>query len=113
MRPEGAEAATRVAAVNTADALYWNAAQQLAHLTANGASIRPGDLFGSGTVSGPERSQSGSLLELTWSGRDPIDVGGMARTFLEDGDEVVLRGAARAGGELVPLGPVGGTIVAG
>ena len=113
MRPEGTEAATRIAAVNTADALYWNAAQQLAHLTANGASIRPGDLFGSGTVSGPERGQSGSLLELTWSGRDPVDVGEVARTFLEDGDEVVLRGAARVGGELVPLGPVAGTVFAG
>ena len=60
--------------------LYWNIEQQLAHLTANGASLRTGDLLASGTISGPERDSSGSLIELTWNER-----------FLEDGDEVVLR----------------------
>jgi fumarylacetoacetase len=72
--------------------LYWTAPQQLAHATVNGANVRPGDLYASGTISGPEPGTYGSLLELTWGGRDALDAGGAARTFLEDGDEVVLRG---------------------
>jgi fumarylacetoacetase len=74
--------------------MYWSMAQQLAHATVNGASTRPGDLFGSGTASGPDPATSGgSLLELTWGGRDPIDLpGGERRTFVEDGDTVTLRG---------------------
>ena len=77
-----------------ADQLYWSAAQQVAHLTSNGASLRAGDLLGSGTISGPERDQRGCLLELTWNGEEPVALGdGSSRTFLEDGDEVVLRGA--------------------
>ena len=77
-----------------ADQLYWSVAQQVAHLTVNGASLRTGDLLGSGTISGPERDQRGSLLELSWNGDDPIELDdGSTRTFLEDGDEVVLRGA--------------------
>jgi fumarylacetoacetase len=84
--------------------LYWSAAQQLAHMTVNGASARVGDLFGSGTISGPEREQRGSLLELSWNGADPIALpDGSTRVFLEDGDEVVLRGSA---GEAVALGEV-------
>jgi fumarylacetoacetase len=86
--------------------LYWSAAQQLAHMTVNGASLRVGDLFGSGTISGPERGQRGSLLELSWNGEEPIALpDGSTRTFLEDGDEVVLRGRA---GEAVELGEVRG-----
>jgi fumarylacetoacetase len=88
--------------------LYWSAAQQLAHMTVNGASLRVGDLYGSGTISGPEREQRGSLLELSWNGAEPIGVpDGSTRTFLEDGDEVVLRGRA---GEAVALGEVRGRI---
>jgi fumarylacetoacetase len=76
----------------------------IAHLTANGASLRTGDLLGSGTISGPERGQRGSLIELSWNGAEPLELpGGAARTFLEDGDEVVLRGTA--------LGEVAGRIV--
>ena len=74
--------------------LYWSAAQQLAHLTVNGASLRVGDLFASGTISGPEREQRGCLLELSWNGAEPLELAdGSTRSFLEDGDEVVLRGA--------------------
>jgi fumarylacetoacetase len=74
-------------------AMYWTAAQMLAHMTVNGASIRPGDLFASGTVSGPEPGQAGSLLELSRGGRAPLALpGGVTRSFLEDGDEVVIRG---------------------
>jgi fumarylacetoacetase len=85
--------------------LYWSIAQQIAHLTSNGASLRVGDLLGTGTISGPEREQRGCLLELSWAGQEPIELeDGSTRTFLEDGDEVVLRGE--------PLGEVRGRIVA-
>jgi fumarylacetoacetase len=83
-----------IAAVN-ARGLYWSAPQQLAHLTSNGATIRPGDLFASGTISGERSDQAGSLLERTWNGRDPLPLpSGAVRTFLEDGDTVTLRGWA-------------------
>ena len=85
-----------VIARTSARHLYWSAAQQLAHMTVNGASLRVGDLFASGTISGPEREQRGSLLELSWNGAEPIELAdGSTRSFLEDGDEVVLRGARR------------------
>ena len=88
--------------------LYWTGSQQLAHLTVNGASIRTGDLFASGTISGPDRGTEGSLLELTSNGAEPLLLAdGSTRTFLEDGDEVVLRG--RAGD--VELAEVRGTIL--
>jgi fumarylacetoacetase len=75
--------------------LYWTIPQQLAHATVNGASVRPGDLFASGTISGPEHGSEGSLIELTRNGAHPIGLAdGSTRTFLEDGDEVVLRGRA-------------------
>jgi fumarylacetoacetase len=88
--------------------LYWSAAQQLAHMTVNGATLRVGDLYGSGTISGPEREQRGSLLELSWGGEEPIALpDGSTRTFLEDGDEVVLRGR---GGQAIELGEVRGRL---
>jgi fumarylacetoacetase len=87
--------------------LYWTFPQQLAHATVNGAPARPGDLYASGTISGSEPGSAGSLIELTWGGRDPLPLAGGARTFLEDGDTVVLRGIA---GEL-SLGEVAGTVV--
>ena len=98
----------QISATNFAG-LYWTIAQQLAHLTANGASLRPGDLYASGTVSGPERGSEGSLIELTWGGAEPIELpDGATRTFLEDGDVVVLEGAA---GDHVHLGSVDGEIL--
>ncbi len=92
--------------------MYWSPAQMLAHLTVNGASTRPGDLFASGTVSGPERGQRGALLELTWGGREPVTVKGEERTFLLDGDEVVLTATApgTAGGR-IGFGEVRGRIL--
>jgi fumarylacetoacetase len=99
--------ATVVARTN-ARHLYWSAAQQLAHMTVNGASLSVGDLFASGTISGPQRGQRGSLLELSWNGAEPIELAdGSARTFLQDGDEVVLRGR---GGDALDLGEVRGRI---
>ena len=92
--------------------MYWTAAQQLAQMTVNGASLRTGDLYGSGTVSGPEPGQRGSLLELTWNGRDPLELPEGKRTFLEDGDVVTLTAwAPGAGGSRVGLGEVVGRIV--
>ena len=76
--------------------MYWTAPQMLAHLTANGASLRTGDLFGSGTVSGDAVDQRGSLIELTWNGRDPLN----GRTFLEDGDVVTISARTRTGAYL-------------
>ncbi|MGW4729897.1 fumarylacetoacetase [Streptomyces shenzhenensis] len=93
--------------------MYWTAAQQLAHLTVNGASLRTGDLYGSGTVSGPEPDQRGSLLELTWNGRDPLELPDGKRAFLEDGDVVTLSAwAPGPGGVRVGLGDVTGRVVA-
>jgi fumarylacetoacetase len=88
--------------------MYWSPAQMLAHTTVNGASLRTGDLFASGTISGPEPGQRGSFLELSWGGREPF---GEGRTFLEDGDEVVLRYTAPGtGGGRIALGEVTGRI---
>jgi fumarylacetoacetase len=94
-----------VVAGTNASHLYWSAAQQIAHLTANGASLRTGDLLATGTISGPSREQRGSLIELTWNAAEPLTLpDGSERTFLEDGDEVVLRGER--------LGEVRGRVVA-
>lgn len=94
--------------------MYWTAAQQLAHMTVNGASLRTGDLFASGTVSGPDRDQRGSLLELTWNGTEPLELPDGKRTFLEDGDEVTLTAwAPGPDGVRVGLGEVTGRITAG
>ncbi len=91
--------------------MYWSPAQMLAHLTANGASVRPGDLYASGTISGPEPGQRGSLLELSWGGREPFRLDGEERTFLQDGDTVTLRySAPSASGGRLQLGEVTGTI---
>ncbi|MDQ4007749.1 MAG: fumarylacetoacetase [Actinomycetota bacterium] len=91
--------------------MYWSPAQMLAHLTVNGASLRTGDLFASGTVSGPEPGTRGSFLELSWGGREPFKAGTDERSFLEDGDEVVLRATAPgADGTRIALGDVRGRI---
>jgi fumarylacetoacetase len=91
--------------------MYWSPAQLLAHLTVNGASLRTGDLFASGTVSGPRREERGSLLELTWGGLEPVEVAGQRRTFLEDGDEVTLRASAPSPAGRIMLGEVTGRIL--
>lgn len=92
---------------------YWSVAQQLAHVTVNGTNVRPGDLYASGTISGPTPGTYGSLIELTWNGQHPIELpDGTTRTFLEDGDTVILRGwCARDGAGRVGFGECVGTIV--
>ncbi|ALE86629.1 MULTISPECIES: fumarylacetoacetase [unclassified Pseudonocardia] len=92
--------------------MYWSPAQMLAHLTINGASTRPGDLYASGTISGPERHQRGAFIELTWGGHEPITVKGEKRTFLLDGDEVVISATAPGpDGTRIGFGDVTGTII--
>ncbi len=93
--------------------MNWSCAQQLAHLTVNGATVRPGDLFASGTVSGPDPDQRGSLLELTWDGREPLTLAdGSKRTYLEDGDTVVITGSAPGpDGSRVGLAEVAGVVL--
>ncbi len=93
--------------------MYWTAAQQLAHMTVNGASLRTGDLFASGTVSGAEAEGWGSFLELSWNGSRPLHLDdGSERTFLEDGDTVVLRASAPAvGGGRLGFGELSGTVL--
>jgi fumarylacetoacetase len=92
--------------------LYWTPAQMLAHLTVNGASLRTGDLFASGTVSGPGREEVGSLAELSWGGSRPVPMpDGGKLSFLRDGDEVVVSGTFPGpGGALLGLGEVRGTV---
>ncbi|MBW8485396.1 fumarylacetoacetase [Actinomadura parmotrematis] len=93
--------------------MYWTSPQQLAHATVNGAPLRTGDLFASGTVSGPGRGQRGCLLELTWNGAEPVTLAdGSARAFLEDGDTVTIRGTAPGpDGAVIGLGEVTGTVL--
>jgi fumarylacetoacetase len=84
--------------------MYWTAAQMVAHHTSNGCSLCPGDLLGSGTLSGPTPESYASLLETTRGGREPITLpSGETRSFLEDGDEITLRARATAEGA-VPIG---------
>lgn len=92
--------------------MYWTMAQQLAHVTMNGTNVRPGDLYASGTVSGPDPGSYGSLIELTWGGERPIALGdGSERRFLEDGDTVILRGwCDRPGRPRIGFGECVGTV---
>jgi fumarylacetoacetase len=94
--------------------LYWTVAQMVAHHTSNGCDLRPGDLLASGTVSGTEPESRGCLLERTWRGRDPLTLPtGETRRFLEDGDEVILRGyGERPGAARIGFGECRGTIAA-
>jgi len=83
----------------------------LAHETVNGATSRTGDLFASGTISGPEKNQRGAFIELTWGGAEPVQLGAETRTFLEDGDEVVITASAPgANGSRIGFGDVRGLI---
>ena len=96
-------------------AMYWSPAQMLAHLSVNGASLRNGDLFASGTISGSDPGTRGSLLELTWNGQEPLSLAdGSSRSFLQDGDTVIITGwAPGPDGGRVALGEVSGTIMPG
>ncbi|QBX99446.1 fumarylacetoacetase [Rhodophyticola sp. CCM32] len=110
LAPRG-KAATVLARTNYRE-MYYSAAQQLAHHTTAGCPMNVGDLLGSGTISGPEKSQRGSLLELSWGGKEPITLdSGETRSFLEDGDTLALSGAARGDGYQIGFGPCTGTLL--
>jgi fumarylacetoacetase len=91
--------------------LYWSSVQQLVHHASSGCSLSVGDLMGSGTISGPEKDQRGSMLELSWGGAEPLELGAVRRTFLEDGDSVTIIGYCQGNGYRVGFGEVEGTIV--
>ncbi|MBB3386200.1 MULTISPECIES: fumarylacetoacetase [unclassified Rhizobium] len=91
--------------------MYYSAPQQLAHHTTCGCSMRTGDLLGSGTISGPTKESRGSLLELSWGGREPIELqDGTIRTFIEDYDTLVLRGSSQGDGFTIGFGECIGTV---
>ncbi len=109
MRPEGG-AETVIARTNYRE-MYYSSAQQLAHHTSSGCPMRVGDLLGSGTISGPEKESRGSLLELSWGGKEPITLsGGETRSFIEDGDTMTLRGHAQGNGYRVGFGACVGKV---
>ncbi|MBX5179020.1 fumarylacetoacetase [Rhizobium lentis] len=92
--------------------MYYSAAQQLAHHTSSGCAMSTGDLLGSGTISGPLRENRGSLLELSWGGKEPLTLDtGDTRRFLEDNDRIILRGEAQGDGYLIGFGDCEGTIL--
>ncbi|ASR35890.1 fumarylacetoacetase [Prauserella marina] len=92
--------------------MYWSPAQMLAHMTVNGASSRTGDLYASGTISGPGKEQRGAFIELTWGGKEPVTVNGEQRTFLLDGDEVAITATAPgADGGRISFGEVRGRVL--
>ena len=103
----------RLSLGNARDAAYWTAAQLVAHHSVNGCNLRPGDLLGSGTLSGPAHEQAGSLLELTRGGKEPITLpNGEQRTFLQDGDTLILRGwCEREGAARIGFGEARGMVI--
>jgi fumarylacetoacetase len=114
------EVGLRAGAVNAAQSIcrtnfkymYWSSVQQLVHHASSGCAMNVGDLLGSGTISGPEKTQRGSLLEISWNGTEPVELaGGVTRAFLEDGDSLVMRGWCQGDGFRVGFGEVEGTIL--
>ncbi len=110
LAPEGKDASV-IARTNYRQ-LYYSAAQQLAHHTTSGCPMRVGDLLGSGTISGPTKPERGSLLELSWGGKEPVALdSGETRTFLEDGDTLRLHGSAKGDGFQIGFGDCAGRIL--
>jgi fumarylacetoacetase len=92
--------------------MYWSSVQQLVHHASSGCAMNVGDLLGSGTISGPEKQQRGSLLEISWNGTEPLELArGISRTFLEDGDSLSVRGRCQGNGYRIGFGEVEGTIL--
>ncbi len=92
--------------------MYWNVCQQLAHHTINGCNAQPGDLYGSGTISGPEKHERGSMMELSWRGAEPIQMSnGEERKFLADGDTVIMTGSCEQDGIKIGFGEVRGKLL--
>jgi len=111
MQPEGADRASSLSKTNYSR-MYYSAAEQLAHHASGGCAMNAGDLLGSGTISGAERSEFGSLMELSWAGREPFTLDtGETRAFIEDGDTLTLRGNARGKGFTIGFGDCTGQIL--
>ncbi|XP_065853490.1 fumarylacetoacetase [Euphorbia lathyris] len=110
IKPAGQEDSSVVTRSNFKH-LYWTVTQQLAHHTVNGCNLRPGDLLGTGTISGPEPDSLGCLLELTWNGQNELSLNGTARKFLQDGDEVIISGSSKGDGYTVGFGTCSGKIL--
>jgi len=111
MQADGDAQATSICRTNFRH-MYWSMAQQFAHHTVSGCNVRVGDLMGSGTISGPTPDSFGSLLELTWNGKNPITLAsGAKRTFIEDGDTVMIAGWCQGNGYRVGFGEVSGQIL--
>jgi fumarylacetoacetase len=92
--------------------MYWSSVQQLVHHASSGCAMNVGDLLGSGTISGPDKHERGSLLEISWNGTEPVELAsGIKRTFLEDGDSLTMRGWCQGDGYRVGFGEVEGTIL--
>jgi len=111
MQPEGAVKATTLCETNYSR-MYYSAAQQLCHHSIGGCAMNSGDLLGSGTISGPDRSEFGSLMELSWAGKQPFTLDtGEKRGFIEDGDTLTLLGEARGDGYKIGFGECSGKIL--
>ncbi len=111
MQPEGAASATTLTRTNYSR-MYYSAAQQLCHHAVCGCEMNAGDLLGSGTISGPTKDEYGSLLELSWAGREPFTLDtGETRTFIEDGDTLTLKGHAQGDGFRIGFGECSGKIL--
>ena len=110
IEPDGGE--QEVIARTNYNEMYYSAAQQLTHHASSGCAMNAGDLLGSGTISGPEKSQRGSLLELSWGGKEPITLAdGSTRSFIEDGDTMILTGHATGDGYRIGFGACAGKIL--
>jgi fumarylacetoacetase len=111
LQPQGEKEASTICRTNFKH-MYWTMAQQLTHHTVSGCNTKVGDLMGSGTISGPTPDSFGSLLELTWNGQKPLQLGGdVKRSFIADGDEVVMTGWCQGDGYRVGFGEVSGKIL--
>ncbi len=111
MQPEGAARASVISRTNY-NRMYYSAAEQLCHHAVGGCGMNVGDLLGSGTISGPTKTEYGSLMELSWAGRDPFTLEtGESRSFIEDGDTLTLRGAAKGDGFQIGFGDCTGQIL--
>jgi fumarylacetoacetase len=109
LRPKGG-AETVIARTNYRE-MYYSAPQQLSHHTTSGCAMNTGDLLGSGTISGPTKDSRGSLLELSWGGKDPIAIAGGTRTFIEDHDTLTLRGQCKGQGYTIGFGDCAGKVI--
>jgi fumarylacetoacetase len=111
MQPNGSDTTTSLSKTNYSR-MYYSAAEQLCHHAIGGCGMNAGDLMGSGTISGPTKAEYGSLMELSWAGREPFTLeSGETRTFIEDGDTMTLRGAAKGDGFQIGFGDCVGTIL--